>query len=49
VRFTAELVHRVARELKTAGWMLGEVTTDNGSELRAAGFGEIVELGVSTT
>ena len=27
-RFTAELVHRVARELKAAGWRLREVTTD---------------------
>jgi transposase InsO family protein len=43
VRFTAELVHLVARELKAAGWKLGEVTTDNGSEFRAAGFGQAVE------
>jgi transposase len=34
-RWTAELVHRVARELKAAGWRLREVTTDNGSEFRA--------------
>lgn len=27
-RWTAELVHRVARELKAAGWKLREVTTD---------------------
>ena len=27
-RHTRELVHRVARELKEAGWRLGEVTTD---------------------
>jgi transposase len=31
-RWTAELAHRVARELKAAGWKLGQVTTDNGSE-----------------
>jgi transposase InsO family protein len=41
-RFTAELVHLVARELKAAGWKLREVTTDNGSEFRAAGFGDAV-------
>ena len=39
-RFTRELVHRVARELKAAGWKLREVTTDNGSEFRAREFGE---------
>jgi hypothetical protein len=27
-RWTAELVHRVARELRAAGWKLSEVTTD---------------------
>ena len=27
-RWTAELVHRVARELKAAGWKLREITTD---------------------
>ena len=37
-RHTAELVHLVARELKAAGWRLGEVTTDNGSEFRASDF-----------
>src|SRR5918998_5439525 len=42
-RFTRELVHRVARELKAAGWKLGEVTTDNGSEFRAHEFGEACE------
>jgi transposase InsO family protein len=42
-RWTAELVHRVARELKAAGWRLGEVTTDNGSEFRAREFGQAVE------
>jgi hypothetical protein len=45
-RFTRELVHRVARELKAAGWRLGEVTSDNGSELRAREFtGAVTALG----
>ena len=39
-RYTAELCHLVARELKAAGWRLKEVTTDNGSEFRAREFGE---------
>jgi transposase InsO family protein len=39
-RHTAELAHLVARELKQAGWKLGEVTTDNGSEFRAVDFGK---------
>ena len=39
-RHTAELAHLVAAELRAAGWRLGEVTTDNGSEFRAAGFSE---------
>ena len=38
-RHTAELAHMVARELKAAGWKLGEVTTDNGSEFRSKDFG----------
>jgi transposase InsO family protein len=42
-RWTRELVHRVARELKAAGWRLGEVTTDNGSEFRARQFRSAVE------
>jgi transposase InsO family protein len=42
-RFTAELVHRVARELKAAGWKLGQVTTDNGSEFASRDFGKAVE------
>jgi transposase InsO family protein len=42
-RWTAELVHRVARELKAAGWCLREVTTDNGSEFRSARFRGAVE------
>lgn len=42
-RWTAELVHLVARQLKAAGWRLGEVTTDNGSEFRSKHFGQAVE------
>jgi transposase InsO family protein len=42
-RHTRELLHRVARELKAAGWKLGEVTTDNGSEFRARHFSDGVE------
>jgi transposase InsO family protein len=42
-RHTRELLHRVARELKAAGWKLREVTTDNGSEFRSRAFGEAVE------
>jgi transposase InsO family protein len=42
-RFTADLVHRVARELKAAGWRLKEVTTDNGSEFAAREFGSACE------
>ena len=45
-RHTRELVHRVARELKAAGWKLAEVTTDNGSEFRSREFrSEIERLG----
>jgi transposase InsO family protein len=42
-RFARQLVHRVARELKAAGWRLQEVTTDNGSEFRAREFGQAVD------
>jgi transposase InsO family protein len=42
-RWTRELVHRVARELKAAGWKLQEVGTDNGSEFRSKQFGHAVE------
>jgi transposase InsO family protein len=42
-RHTRELLHRVARELKAAGWKLGEVGTDNGSEFRARHFRDAVE------
>jgi transposase InsO family protein len=37
------LLHRVAAELKAAGWKLHEVTTDNGSEFRSKDFGQAVE------
>ncbi|MBV9005020.1 MAG: transposase family protein [Solirubrobacterales bacterium] len=36
------LLHRVAAELKAAGWKLQEVTTDNGSEFRSKDFGQTV-------
>jgi len=42
-RWTAELVHLVARELKAAGWRLAEITTDNGSEFRSKEFRQAVE------
>jgi transposase InsO family protein len=42
-RHTRELLHRVARELKAAGWRLSEVTSDNGSEFRSRQFGDAVE------
>jgi transposase InsO family protein len=42
-RHTRELLHRVARELKAAGWKLAEVGTDNGSEFRSREFGQAVE------
>jgi transposase InsO family protein len=42
-RHTRELLHRVARELKAAGWKLREVGTDNGSEFRSREFGDAVE------
>jgi transposase InsO family protein len=42
-RWTSELVHRVARELRAAGWKLGQVTTDNGSEFTSREFGAAVE------
>jgi transposase InsO family protein len=42
-RHTRELLHRVAAELAAAGWRLGEVTTDNGSEFRAKDFGATVQ------
>ena len=45
-RHTRELLHRVATELKAAGWRLQEVTTDNGSEFRSKVFrGAVDDLG----
>jgi transposase InsO family protein len=41
-RHTRELLHGVARELKAAGWKLGEVTSDNGSEFRSRAFRDAV-------
>jgi transposase InsO family protein len=43
VRHTSALVHRVARELAAAGWTLRAVSSDNGSEFRAAPFTQAVE------
>ena len=37
------LLHRVAAELKAAGWKLQELTTDNGSEFRSKDFRSAVE------
>jgi transposase InsO family protein len=42
-RHTRELLHRVARELKAAGWRLQEVTTDNGSEFRSRIFADALQ------
>jgi transposase InsO family protein len=42
-RWTSELVHRVASELRTAGWRLRQVTTDNGSEFASREFGQACE------
>jgi transposase InsO family protein len=42
-RRTAELCHLAAAELRAAGWRLGEVTSDNGSEFRAKRFVDAVE------
>ena len=42
-RHTQALLHRVASELAQAGWKLGEVTTDNGSEFRSREFRDAVE------
>jgi transposase InsO family protein len=47
-RFTTALVQRVARDLAAAGWKLRAVSTDNGSEFRAAPFTSAVhQLGAS--
>lgn len=42
-QYTQKLVHRVAAELAAAGWRLGQVTTDNGSEFRSKHFREAVD------
>src|SRR5919201_219619 len=42
-RHTRELLHRVAGELKAAGWRLTEVTSDNGSEFRSRTFRDAVD------
>lgn len=42
-RRTAQLAHLVAAELRAAGWRLGEVTSDNGSEFRSRLFVDAVE------
>src|SRR5438309_2216099 len=42
-RFTTALVDRVARDLAAAGWKLRAVSTDNGSEFRAAPFSQAVQ------
>lgn len=47
-RWTSELVHLVAKELKAAGWKLREITTDNGSEFRANEFGVACETAGAT-
>jgi transposase InsO family protein len=47
-RYTAELVHLVAGELKAAGWRLREVTTDNGSEFRSKDFGRALTAQMAT-
>ena len=37
-RFASQLAHRVARDLRDAGWRLERVSTDNGSEFRSSVF-----------
>jgi len=41
-KFCSALVHRVARELRAAGWQLKAVSTDNGGEFRASDFRQAV-------
>jgi transposase InsO family protein len=41
-RWTRQLVHRVARELKDAGWELREIGNDNGCEFRSREFTDAV-------
>src|SRR5215211_4966411 len=42
-RHCQRLVHRLARELRDAGWRLEEVICDNGSEFRSREFGRACE------
>jgi len=50
VRFASRLAHRVAAELREAGWRLERVSTDNGSEFRNRAFdAELAKLGTVLT
>ena len=50
VRFCSNLAHRVARDLRDAGWEFERVSTDNGSEFRNHRFDEKIErLGATHT
>jgi transposase InsO family protein len=50
VRFASKLAHRVARDLRDAGWELERVSTDNGSEFRNQVFdAELARLGAAHT
>ena len=50
VRFCSKLAHRVARDLRDAGWEFERVSTDNGSEFRNHRFDEKLErLGATHT
>jgi transposase InsO family protein len=50
VRFASRLAHRVARDLRNAGWELERVSTDNGSEFRNHVFdAELARLGARHT
>jgi transposase InsO family protein len=50
VRFASRLAHRVARELRDAGWEFERVSTDNGSEFRNHVFdAELEKLGARHT
>ena len=50
VRFASKLAHRVAAELREAGWRLERVSTDNGSEFRNRAFdAELAKLGTLHT
>jgi transposase InsO family protein len=49
-RFASRLAHRVARELREAGWRLERVSTDGGSEFRSETFtAELAGLGARRT